>query len=201
MIYPQYNAQYMQPLQTLPHPMPSPSPTPTPSRKRRAPGTIPISSIPNPYFTPPNSSDQLPSWNPGNSNFMDNSAANVNPYMMSPPQQSQFPQQGIPIATPSTALARRGMNNQLVHTPRAFNPQPTEVWPNFAEDSLVPQSNGGGAVDEHDNIELLEEKAQKAKREAQAKRKQIPPFVQKLNRLVTFATGPRRPLLCNHIGC
>ena len=79
------------------------------------------------------------------------------------------------------------MNNQLVAANRSFPPQQNELWANFTEDALVPQSNGGTAVDEHDNVELLEEKAQKAKREAQAKRKQIPPFVQKLNRFVTFA--------------
>ena len=33
-----------------------------------------------------------------------------------------------------------------------------------------------------DDIEALEQRAQVAKREAQARRKQIPPFVQKLNR-------------------
>jgi len=37
-------------------------------------------------------------------------------------------------------------------------------------------------MEENDNIELLEEKATVAKRDAQAKRKQIPPFVQKLSR-------------------
>jgi heat shock transcription factor len=37
-------------------------------------------------------------------------------------------------------------------------------------------------MEETDCIEALEEKATVAKREAQAKRKQIPPFVQKLSR-------------------
>lgn len=46
---------------------------------------------------------------------------------------------------------------------------------------MAAQQNGASVVDEHDNIEVLEEKAQRAKREATAKRKQIPPFVQKLN--------------------
>jgi heat shock transcription factor, other eukaryote len=35
---------------------------------------------------------------------------------------------------------------------------------------------------DNDSIEALEERALRAKREAQAKRKQIPPFVQKLSR-------------------
>ncbi|KAK9426381.1 hypothetical protein SUNI508_02822 [Seiridium unicorne] len=155
------------------------SPT-NPSRKRRAPGSVPT-SMPAPYFPPSTSADQSASWNANNLNFMENSA-NANPYGMMPsPRQAQFTQQGIPIATPSTTLARRGMNNQLVATSRPYNPPQSEVWPNFGDDSLIPQQNGGNAADEHDNVELLEEKAQKAKREAQAKRKQIPPFVQKLN--------------------
>jgi len=37
-------------------------------------------------------------------------------------------------------------------------------------------------MDENDSIERLEERAARAKREAQVKRKQIPPFVQKLSR-------------------
>jgi heat shock transcription factor len=37
-------------------------------------------------------------------------------------------------------------------------------------------------MDEQDSIERLEERALRAKKEAQAKRKQIPPFVQKLSR-------------------
>lgn len=71
------------------------------------------------------------------------------------------------------------MNNALVATNRAFTPQPVDSWPPFDENTVAGQTNG--TIDEHDNIELLEEKAQRAKREAQAKRKQIPPFVQKLN--------------------
>ncbi|KAI0162988.1 hypothetical protein BJ166DRAFT_591820 [Pestalotiopsis sp. NC0098] len=150
------------------------------SRKRRAPGSVPA-SMQTAYYPPSTTADQSSSWAANNVNFMENSA-NPNPYgMVSSPHQAQFTQQGVPIATPSTALARRGMNNQLVAANRPFSPQPNDLWANFTEDSLVPQSNGGSAPDEHDNVELLEEKAQKAKREAQAKRKQIPPFVQKLN--------------------
>lgn len=71
------------------------------------------------------------------------------------------------------------MNNALVASNRAYSPQQTDPWPSF-DDTLVPGSTDG-PIDEHDNIELLEDKAQKAKRDALAKRKQIPPFVQKLN--------------------
>jgi heat shock transcription factor len=37
-------------------------------------------------------------------------------------------------------------------------------------------------VDDSDSIEALEERALRAKKEAMNKRKQIPPFVQKLSR-------------------
>lgn len=176
-----YQTPYVQSLPTLDHPMSSPT---NPSRKRRAPGTVPT-SMQTPYFSPPNSADQPTTWNTNNSNFMENSA-NTNPYGLMPsPRQAQFPQHGLPnVATPSTALARRGVNNQLVATSRPYNAQQPEVWNNFGDESLVAQQNGSNAADEHDNVEVLEEKAQKAKREAQAKRKQIPPFVQKLNRSV-----------------
>jgi hypothetical protein len=45
-------------------------------------------------------------------------------------------------------------------------------------------------MDEHDNVERLEEMAQRAKRDAQAKRKQIPPFVQKLSRYADALPHP-----------
>ena len=177
------------------YPMSSPNPTPNP-RKRPAPGTIPMpqqmSQIPQPYTSP----DQLLRWNGNNvGSFVDNGSNNVNPYgMVSSPTQAQYPQ-NVPAS--STALARRAVgNNALVPTSRTFNPQqqqqqqqqqPTpqqnELWPNYTEDTMnLNTPNGGVPLDEHDNVEVLEERAQRAKREAQAKRKQIPPFVQKLNR-------------------
>lgn len=103
--------------------------------------------------------------------------------MTSSPRTTQFPPQVVTTpATPSNALARRGINNQLVATTRPYNAPQSEGWPGFDESALVPQQNGNATTDEHDNLEVLEEKAQKAKRDASAKRKQIPPFVQKLNR-------------------
>ncbi|KAI2632331.1 hypothetical protein GGR54DRAFT_30264 [Hypoxylon sp. NC1633] len=150
------------------HPMPSPNP-----RKRPAPGSVPI---PQPMAQPYNSQDQLLRWN-GNTaaNFVDNTSNGVNSYGVIPsPTQAQYPQ-----STPSNVLARRGLNNALVATNRAFSPQQNDPWSNFDENLMPNQTNG--TINEHDNIEVLEEKAQRAKRDAQAKRKQIPPFVQKLN--------------------
>ncbi|KAI1381657.1 hypothetical protein F4677DRAFT_132598 [Hypoxylon crocopeplum] len=150
------------------HPMPSPN-----TRKRPAPGSVPI---PQQMAQPYNTQDQLLRWNGNNAaSFVDNTSNGVNTYGVMPtPTQPQYAP-----ATPSNALARRGMSNALITANRAFSPQQSEPWPNFDESLIANQANG--TIDEHDNIELLEEKAQRAKREAQAKRKQIPPFVQKLN--------------------
>ncbi|KAI0972935.1 hypothetical protein F4678DRAFT_459791 [Xylaria arbuscula] len=148
-------------------------------RKRAAPGSIPIpqqvpQQMPQQYNTP----EQMLRWNGNNAgNFADNASNSINTYGMVAPTQGQFTQGAAP---PSNALARRTGNNALVASNRTFSPQPNDPWPGFADDSLL-SAQVNGSVDEHDNVELLEEKAQRAKREAQAKRKQIPPFVQKLN--------------------
>lgn len=55
-----------------------------------------------------------------------------------------------------------------------------DSWGQFGDDTGLDLNPV--AMEETDNIEALEEKATAAKREAQAKRKQIPPFVQKLSR-------------------
>lgn len=102
-----------------------------------------------------------------------------NPYGLAQPQ-STYPQA---VSAPSNSLARRQMNRALVPTNlRApFDASP-DRWSGFGDDGLlVPQNATEGGV-EQDNVEVLEEMAAKAKREAQAKRKQIPPFVQKLSR-------------------
>ena len=88
------------------------------------------------------------------------------------------------VPAPSTQLARRPINRQLVQTGQrpAFDVTgvPNDPWIPFGDDALMdPQQ---AQMEENDNIELLEEKAAVAKRDAQAKRKQIPPFVQKLSR-------------------
>ncbi|TGJ79304.1 hypothetical protein E0Z10_g9461 [Xylaria hypoxylon] len=130
--------------------------------------------IPQQYSTP----EQMLRWNGNNAgNFADNASNPIHPYGIMSPTQAQFTQ-GTP--TTSNALARRGGNNALVTASRTFSPQPNDPWSGFTDDNML-SAQTNGPLDEHDNVELLEEKAQRAKREAQAKRKQIPPFVQKLN--------------------
>lgn len=144
-------------------------------RKRAAPGASNQMTFPQQAYGSVNpTSDQLMRWN-GNgdvSGFIDGGVPPANPYDLStfaPHQQT------------SNTLARRPMN-ALIPTNPSFAAD--GQWPSFLGDdgALVPQ---GGLPEEHaeaDSIEVLEEKAQKAKREAQGKRKTIPPFVQKLSR-------------------
>jgi heat shock transcription factor len=87
-------------------------------------------------------------------------------------------QQAVPAQ--STQLARRPVNQQLVPTASRTQFDNPNEW-GLGDELFDPNAQMGGHA-ENDSIERLEERAQVAKREAQAKRKQIPPFVQKLNR-------------------
>ncbi|EAA33926.2 heat-shock transcription factor-1 [Neurospora crassa OR74A] len=149
--------------------MSSPNP-----RKRPAPGASPVVPLPlqqMPQQFTPGPADQVFRWN----NPPDAAAAPLNSFGMIS-TQAPFPQ---PIPAPSTALARRPPSRALVTT-NQFNGT-TDTWASFSDDAAYPLGHNVPPMDEHDNIERLEEMAQRAKREAQAKRKQIPPFVQKLS--------------------
>jgi heat shock transcription factor len=119
-------------------------------------------------------------WNSGTvdgNGFVDTATPGVNSFAMLPASGPY----GGGIQTPSTVLARRQSSRALVPTAaRAAFDRP-DSWTGFGEDPGYLQP-ADASMDEHDNIERLEEMAQRAKREAQAKRKQIPPFVQKLSR-------------------
>lgn len=96
--------------------------------------------------------------------------------MSQPPYQQ-------PISAPSTQLARRPGNRQLISTGQH---QPydgtTESWSPYGDNVPLEVQAPNGVMEENENIELLEDRAVVAKREAQSKRKQIPPFIQKLSR-------------------
>lgn len=159
-------------------PMSSPNP-----RKRPAPGAAPVGQYQQlPQQFVPNS--QMMQWNgaaANGNNFVDASAAGVNQYGMVP--QAQLPQ-SLPSQPPSNALTRIPPNRALIPSGNRGNFETNnDFWPYPDDTALIQPANG--TVDEHDNIELLEEKAQRAKREATTKRKQIPPFVQKLSRSVS----------------
>ena len=121
-------------------------------------------------------------WSQGaeNPNFGDASGFNMNSFGgsagMSQPQYDSSP------PTSSTQLARRPFNRHLVASAsRPTYDNSVDSWGQFGDESMDAQG-ANGAVEESDSIERLEERAAIAKREAQSKRKQIPPFVQKLSR-------------------
>lgn len=115
----------------------------------------------------------------GTDGVVDGSSHVGNSYGHIVPAQQQYSQ---PAPTPSNTIARRQMNNALVPTnPRNFDGT-VEPWANYGGDDNALLQGNLENLNEQDNIEVLEERAQKAKREATSKRKQIPPFVQKLSR-------------------
>ncbi|KAJ6097080.1 hypothetical protein N7499_001454 [Penicillium canescens] len=159
------------------------------TRKRPAPGTAPVvhpqmNTVPNfPTAANPGSqlsNDQFLQWgqNPSNaintSAFSDNS---YNPVGFAPPEDVS-----APAATASNQLARRQANhnqnqnqNQLISRNRGYEQAPAS----YVENGGNTGNGESGAWGE--SLEELYRRAQTAKREAQAKRKQIPPFVQKLS--------------------
>lgn len=155
------------------------------SRKRTAPGASPVVPVPHgmpQQFTADGVSDAMTRWNgnPDPSVFLDNNSYAPNPYLMAP-NAAQF-QPTVP--GPSNAVARRQMNQALQPTNQRYDAT-TDPWASFGENegALIQQPNGDHATEE-DSVEKLEELAAQAKREAHVKRKQIPPFVQKLSRYV-----------------
>ncbi|KAJ5706675.1 hypothetical protein N7488_006476 [Penicillium malachiteum] len=151
------------------------------TRKRPAPGANPVvhpqmGAVPN--YTPPNpgsqlSNDQFLQWgqNPSTnavnaSGYQDNTGYNqgyANSHDLSA------------TAANNNQLARRQQPNQLVSRNRGYEQAPVSH-----SDPNASGNNGeSGAWGE--SLEELYARALTAKREAQAKRKQIPPFVQKLS--------------------
>jgi heat shock transcription factor len=151
------------------------------SRKRPAPGTSPvvhqhIGSIPN-YANPSTqlSNDQFLQWGQDPATTAVNPPsfpADVNSFTPTPYGTAQ--DVAVAGATPSNQLTRRPMN-QLMSRNRGYE-QPTAP-PSHLD--INSSSDGWG-----ESLAQLEQRALIAKREAQAKRKQIPPFVQKLSRFV-----------------
>lgn len=160
---------------------------PSNPRKRPAPGSGPTNQPPGMQqtYTAPSqlSNADFLRWGqgPGDQAFGDTSGFNANSFgagsEMSPAQFDST------LATPSTQLARRPLNRQLVSTaPRSTYDNTIDSWGQFGDESMMDQQGVNGPMEESDSIESLEEKAVVAKRDAQSKRKQIPPFVQKLSR-------------------
>jgi heat shock transcription factor, other eukaryote len=93
------------------------------------------------------------------------------PYLQNAAQAPAYGSNLTAAPAPSTDLVRRARNQPVV----AQNGRAQEQWNNGGFGSMAAPSND---EDEQD----LEMKVAMAKRDAQGKRKQIPPFVQKLSR-------------------
>ncbi|KAL8709849.1 MAG: hypothetical protein Q9220_005465 [cf. Caloplaca sp. 1 TL-2023] len=146
------------------------------SRKRPAPGTSPTitqSQNPTGYLAPSAlmGSEQFPQWDPHNRTS--NTASFPNLSNNHPPSNLPAIQQQ-PLT--STQLTRRPQVQRITER----TPQPNGaagLWPSLPETGLsqVNEVAWGTSTDD------LDQKAIVAKKDAQAKRKQIPPFVQKLS--------------------
>lgn len=159
-------------------------PPPVNPRKRPAPGASPIPNLQmqNQAFPaqPQVANDPYMRWNQGavdNTMYPDLNY-NMAGYGANNVSAAQY-QPNLPAA--STQLARRPLNRQLVQTGPRTQYDNSNEW-SLAEDGMFDPNSQNGGLAENDSIERLEERAQIAKRDAQSKRKQIPPFVQKLNR-------------------
>ncbi|KAF4547982.1 Heat shock transcription factor-like protein [Elsinoe fawcettii] len=106
-------------------------------------------------------------------NVMDSSGFDpaLFPPQFQPVQPEAFPSASNVISSPSNQLVRRPTNNQLTTKSPMF---PQQAWMSPAQPNGRAWEEIAGEEDE------LNQKAAIAKREAQAKRKQIPPFVLKL---------------------
>ncbi|KAL8717730.1 MAG: hypothetical protein Q9225_005056 [Loekoesia sp. 1 TL-2023] len=152
------------------------------SRKRPAPGTSPVNQLSQPPIDPPLSAAQMASnqniqWNPANQASTTPSAPD--PYPNSPRNYPYAPQHTTQSQQPSSnQLTRRPPAQDLAQTQKVpYLNGNAELWPSFSENGMQHPSDAPWG----NNGDDLDQKALIAKRDAQAKRKQIPPFVQKLS--------------------
>ncbi|KAK5797353.1 hypothetical protein VI817_003644 [Penicillium citrinum] len=152
------------------------------TRKRPAPGTAPaahaqMGTIPN-YANPGSqlSNDQFLQWgqNPSANAINTSSLNDSSAYT----QQAYQAPQDIPAVTSNQLTRRQQPSQQLVSRNRGYEQAPT-VYPDHNA-TVGPGESGAWG----ESLEELYQRAQVAKRDSQAKRKQIPPFVQKLSRYV-----------------
>lgn len=152
------------------------------SRKRPAPGASPLmqqqsqTAMQFSSKSPQLSNEQFLRW--GQNPQSTESSAYPDPTASYTPNiyGGSTQQQGVPAAQPNQ-IARRPTNQQLVTRGRTFNNTNSDQWSGLGDGS--PQPTVEAWVN---NDGDLEQQALIAKRDAQAKRKPIPPFVQKLSR-------------------
>ncbi|KAJ5664815.1 uncharacterized protein N7477_007263 [Penicillium maclennaniae] len=152
------------------------------TRKRPAPGTAPtgqapMSAVPNYSSSNPGSqlsNDQFLQWGQNPATSASNSSSFADSSTYNPAAYATSQELSAPGAASSNQLARRQAANQLVSRNRGYEQSPTVYQENNGQDG--GQSGAWG-----ESLEELYQRALAAKRDSQAKRKQIPPFVQKLS--------------------
>lgn len=152
------------------------------SRKRPAPGALPVTQQSQfPIYSPSTSAEmastQDTQWNPPSTPLSFSES-----YPNTPSNYPQLPQNPVPPPQPaSNQMTRRAPGQDLAQAQRApYMDGNTDIWPSVTDNGMQQLGEGGW----RNNGDDLDQKAQMAKRDAQAKRKQIPPFVQKLSRQV-----------------
>lgn len=148
------------------------------SRKRPAPGSSPLGPERQITSSPQMSTDQYLQWhqqdlNNGIPSYPD-APANYNANVYHGMSQAQH----MATTTPASKELARIPGDQQIVSRTAYNNVGNDAWPIVSEEGL-PQPSKQPWLNNSDD---LEQKAQLARRETQAKRKQIPPFVQKLSR-------------------
>lgn len=149
------------------------------SRKRPAPGTSPVKEQPQPLLTSPSISVQMTSTQNLQRNAANQPPAFPNTFSSHPSNYPHTPQ-NTTLAQPTfNQVTRRPPAQDLAQAQRSpYVNGSYDVWPSSVENET--QQVGEAAW--QNNGDELDHKALTAKRDAQAKRKQIPPFVQKLSR-------------------
>ena len=135
------------------------------TRKRPAPGASPLSQTQSPS-SPAFPQDQnlpLPAQQPTNHPYL-------NPYDSQ--TVNDYSLQALPQAQPNNQVARRTPNQPIVPIHNTSNGQ----WPVSERAGQELGQNGWAQYDD------LDQRALAAKKDAESKRKQIPPFIQKLSR-------------------
>ena len=146
------------------------------TRKRTAPGadTVQIQQL---QTSPQMSSNEFPQW-PAQNTSQQTAGYNPKPsnYGQSSYNSGSSSSQSASGPSLQNQLSRRPFGNQL-SPQQGANAQTSGSWPKSSHNSSNNPLNYNTAAGDE-----LDRKAEIAKREMQANRKQIPPFVQKLSR-------------------
>lgn len=161
------------------------------SRKRPAPGASPFSpqsQAPlDPIFSPPQMSlNQYSKYNQANR------ASTPSTYPDPSPNYSQVPSSPMPQQQPASSQMTRRPPTQSIAERTTYPNGSADMWPSLSANGVqqLGEAAWGNSGDD------LDHKALVAQGDAQAKRKQIPPFVQKLSRSASPNFSPRKTTIC-----